>query len=122
MYNRDTANIINIVNMNTKKIQKTVEVVVNLGNYQSARFTSGLEQEVTFDSEKELQEKEMKIWSNLSRDLKLGMWKSFEEMAAHQDAPAKFADACRQRIEVTNVRAKQDAAKEESQPKSTEVK
>ena len=97
--------------MQTKKIHKTIEIVVNLGNYQSARFTNGVEQEVTYEDEVELRDKEMKMWDEISKDLKMGMWQSFEEMGTNQDAPIKFSEACRQRIEVTNLRAKQDAAK-----------
>ena len=83
--------------MSTKKVTKSIEVVVNLGNYQSIRFVSGVEQDVVYSSQEMEVALQHEIWCKLHNDIVRAATVTLTEMGKPVDIVERFFDACHER-------------------------
>jgi len=92
-------------------LHKQIEVVLNLGNYQSVRLTSGL----TMDVDEQLTTEqrtaaEKNMTEEVARDVGASLYRSVEILSKKPDAPEAFAAACRDKVAAATAPAPKPAA------------
>jgi len=73
-------------------INKQIEIVVNLGNYQSIRLTSGK----TVEDDPSVTQAQ--LTDELAKEIRLSLTKTLQILSKKTDAPEKFAEACQTKL------------------------
>ena len=83
-----------------KSCEITVEVLKTQNQYQSAKFSSGKEWSIEYNSEEERKIIESEKWDEIAEDVECSMRLFFEALGKKTGAPERFSEMCRQKIEV----------------------
>ena len=84
----------------TTTLNKQIEIVVNLGNYQSIRITSGKTVELDGDWKAEDADRRSdQLTEEIAADLRRSLTKTLQTLGRKTDpAPDKFAEACQTKL------------------------
>jgi hypothetical protein len=89
-----------------KSCEITVEVLRNQSQYQNSKFSSGREWSIEYSSEEERKKIEAEKWDEIAEDIESSMLIFFDAMGKVTDAPEKFSELCRQKIEAKKTPSK----------------
>ena len=81
------------------RVTKSIDITVNLGDYQNIKLHSGSETDIEFSSDEERTGQEAQIWQDLCSDLNAALRNCLEDLGKETDAPAAFAKTCREKLE-----------------------
>jgi len=89
-----------------RKIEKSCEATLSLGDMQFLKVKSVLTQDVEGTSE-ELTKADKALWHELALDLRRGMWTTLTDLGKTTEADKAMFDACRQRVEEARTKGKE---------------
>lgn len=78
---------------------KGIEITVNLGDFQNIKLQSTTKQEIEYSTEEERVGLVAEMYRKLCLDITSSLRNCLEDLGKESDAPAKFAKACRNRLE-----------------------
>jgi hypothetical protein len=91
-----------------RTIEKSAEATLNIGDMQFLKIRSMIQEEVEVADEAEMLEADMKIWEDLSKDLRRGMWKLIKNLGKTTDADKRYFESCAQRVQEATGKPKEE--------------
>jgi len=86
-----------------KSCEISVEIVKTSTQYQNAKFSSGKEWSIEYSSEEERKKIESEKWDEIAEDIESSMGLFFESLGKKTDAPEKFSELCKKRMEFKKI-------------------
>ena len=90
-----------------RKIEKSVEATMNVGDMQFLKIRSSMTQDVEEADETGLVAADSKMWNDLAKDIRRGMWKLLNGLGKTTDADKKFFEACDYKVQEATAASKQ---------------
>ena len=86
-----------------RRIEKSAEATINVGEMQFLKIKSMVSQDIDVETEEEAKKEDARLWSELTFDLRRGMWTLLKGMGKTTEADKKFFSACEQRVQEAQV-------------------
>lgn len=96
-----------------RKIEKSAEATMNIGDMQFLKIRSSMTQDVESDDEQGIVAADSKMWDDLAKDIRRGMWKLISGLGKTTDADKKFFEACANRVQEATSTRQQEGVKHE---------
>ena len=80
-----------------RKVEKSCEATISLGNMQFLKIRSVMTQEVE-GTEEELVKFDRALWHDVAMDVRRGLWTTLSDMGKTTDADKAFFETCRQKV------------------------
>jgi hypothetical protein len=82
-----------------RRVEKSAEATLNLDEMQFLKVKSLISEDVEAKDEQEMAAADGRIWDDLAKDVRRGMWRLLKGLGKTTDADKKFFEACAQRVQ-----------------------
>lgn len=91
-----------------RRIEKSAEATLNIGDMQFLKIKSLVSEDVEVNDDNEMAAVDCKLWDDLAKDVRRGMWRLLNGLGKTTDADRKFFDACSNRVQTATSKTQED--------------